>query len=139
MSGRRGFAGALALGMLAAAVPGLAPPARAQTPAAGVAPSAAAGTALAQLRDFLQSTRSARGSFTQRTLRSSGGAAQTMSGVFAFQRPGRLRGGLPDTMEVRDAFGRTSVFVFSGLERNPRLDPELFRFTAPRGADIVEQ
>jgi outer membrane lipoprotein carrier protein len=203
---------------------------QAQAPAGGAPTSgaAASGGALAQLREFLQSTRSARGSFTQRTQRGSGAAASTLSGVFAFQRPGRLRwevrkpyeqllvadgeklyfldrdlnqvtvrrltdvgtaspaallfgggaelersfelredgsrdgldwiaatprsreagfdrilvglrAGLPDTMEVRDAFGRSSVFVFSGLERNPRLDAELFRFTVPRGADVVEQ
>jgi len=202
-------------------------PVGAPAAAAAAAPGgASSGPAIAQLREFLQGTRSARGSFTQRTLRSAG-PPETASGVFAFQRPGRfrwevrkpwdqllvadgeklhfldrdlnqvtvrrlaeagaaspaallfgsgdlergfalreegardgldwvlarprsreagferiligLRGGLPETMEVLDAFGRTTVFVFSGLERNPRLDPELFRFTAPRGADIIEQ
>jgi outer membrane lipoprotein carrier protein len=50
-----------------------------------------------------------------------------------------LRAGQPEQMEVRDAFGRTTVFAFSALERNPRLEADLFRFTAPRGADVVEQ
>ena len=50
-----------------------------------------------------------------------------------------LRGGLPEAMEVRDAFGRTTFFGFSGFERNPKLEADLFRFVAPRGADIVEQ
>lgn len=221
------------LGVLALAAPWTLPGGlRAQpTAAPGAGPPAsgsgsAPGIALAQLREFLQSTRSARGSFTQRTLRSAG-PPETASGVFAFQRPGRfrwevrkpwdqllvadgeklhfldrdlnqvtvrrlaeagaaspaallfgsgdldrgfvlredgsrdgldwvlarprsreagferiligLRGGLPEAMEVLDAFGRTTLFAFAGLERNPRLDPELFRFSAPRGADIIEQ
>jgi outer membrane lipoprotein carrier protein len=221
------------LGVLALAAPWTLPGGlRAQpTAAQGAGPPAsgsgsAPGIALAQLREFLQSTRSARGSFTQRTLRSAG-PPETASGVFAFQRPGRfrwevrkpwdqllvadgeklhfldrdlnqvtvrrlaeagaaspaallfgsgdldrgfvlredgsrdgldwvlarprsreagferiligLRGGLPEAMEVLDAFGRTTLFAFAGLERNPRLDPELFRFSAPRGADIIEQ
>jgi outer membrane lipoprotein carrier protein len=50
-----------------------------------------------------------------------------------------LRAGLPESMEVRDAFGRTTVFGFSAFERNPRFEPDLFRFVVPRGADIVEQ
>ena len=50
-----------------------------------------------------------------------------------------LRGGLPEAMEVRDAFGRTTHFAFSGFERNPKLEADMFRFVAPRGADIVEQ
>ena len=50
-----------------------------------------------------------------------------------------LRGGLPEAMELRDAFGRTTVFTFSGFERNPTLEADSFRFVMPRGADIVEQ
>jgi len=40
-------------------------------------------------------------------------------------------------MELRDRFGQTTVLHFSDLERNPRLNPELFKFTPPKGADIV--
>jgi outer membrane lipoprotein carrier protein len=50
-----------------------------------------------------------------------------------------LRNALPEAMEVRDAFGRTSVFVFTGMQRNPGLPPESFRFTPPPGADVVQQ
>jgi len=49
-----------------------------------------------------------------------------------------FRGGLPEAMEVRDAFGQTTRFAFKGIERNPSLDPGLFRFTAPAGVDIVQ-
>jgi len=48
-----------------------------------------------------------------------------------------FRGGEPQAMEVRDAFGQTTRFGFSAIERNPRLDPELFRFTPPPGVDVV--
>ncbi|MFP5407368.1 MAG: outer membrane lipoprotein chaperone LolA, partial [Gammaproteobacteria bacterium] len=44
-----------------------------------------------------------------------------------------LRNGLPEAMEVRDAFARTSVFAFSDIERNPELPDTLFRFTPPPG------
>lgn len=50
-----------------------------------------------------------------------------------------LRNGLPEAMEVRDAFGRTSVFAFTNIERNPELPATLFHFTAPAGADVIEQ
>ncbi|MEI7445331.1 MAG: outer membrane lipoprotein chaperone LolA [Burkholderiales bacterium] len=49
-----------------------------------------------------------------------------------------LRGGLPEAMEVRDAFGQTTRFTFSKIERNPALDPSTFRFTAPKGVDVVQ-
>jgi outer membrane lipoprotein carrier protein len=48
-----------------------------------------------------------------------------------------FRDGLPQAMEVRDAFGQTTRFVFRGLERNPPLDPSTFRFVAPPGVDVV--
>ena len=50
-----------------------------------------------------------------------------------------FRGGLPEAMEVRDAFGRTTRFAFSAIERNPGLDPATFRFVAPQGADVIRQ
>ena len=40
-------------------------------------------------------------------------------------------------MELRDAFGQTTLLKFSGLEKNPRLAPELFRFSPPKGADVI--
>lgn len=50
-----------------------------------------------------------------------------------------FRAGLPEAMEVRDAFGRTTVFAFSGIERNPRFDADTFRFVPPKGADLIQQ
>jgi chaperone LolA len=49
-----------------------------------------------------------------------------------------FRGGLPEAMEVRDAFGQTTRFAFRAIERNPALDPAIFRFTPPRGVDVVQ-
>ena len=41
-------------------------------------------------------------------------------------------------LEIVDAFGQRSVLQFSGVEANPRLADELFRFTPPKGSDVVE-
>ena len=42
-----------------------------------------------------------------------------------------------DVMELRDRFGQTTVIRFSNVERNPKLAPELFHFTPPKGADVI--
>ena len=40
-------------------------------------------------------------------------------------------------MELNDAFGHKTVLRFSGLKRNPQLPPSQFRFTPPKGADVL--
>ncbi|MCC6302820.1 MAG: outer membrane lipoprotein chaperone LolA [Gammaproteobacteria bacterium] len=40
-------------------------------------------------------------------------------------------------MEIVDGFGQTMNIRFLGLERNPALDPNRFRFTPPAGVDVV--
>ncbi len=40
-------------------------------------------------------------------------------------------------MELSDNFGQTTELRFRALQRNPRVDPALFRFTPPKGADVV--
>lgn len=42
-----------------------------------------------------------------------------------------------ETMELVDSFGQTTVLKFTSLQRNPRLDPGLFRFSPPKGADVI--
>ena len=42
-----------------------------------------------------------------------------------------------ERMELVDAFGQTTELRFSGLRRNPRVDPALFSFSPPKGADVV--
>ena len=44
---------------------------------------------------------------------------------------------LPKRMELVDNFGQVTQLEFSGFDRNAAVDPGLFRFTPPRGADIV--
>jgi outer membrane lipoprotein carrier protein len=48
-------------------------------------------------------------------------------------------GGVPVQMEVKDAFNRVTSFTFQGVERNAKIDTEQFRFTAPKGADVIKQ
>ena len=40
-------------------------------------------------------------------------------------------------LDVLDNFGQRTMIRMSKLERNPKLSPELFRFTPPVGADVV--
>jgi outer membrane lipoprotein carrier protein len=40
-------------------------------------------------------------------------------------------------LEVLDNFGQRTMIRLSKLERNPKLNSELFRFTPPAGADVV--
>lgn len=40
-------------------------------------------------------------------------------------------------LELEDAFGQRTVITISGLEKNPRLAPEVFKFFPPRGADVI--
>jgi len=42
-----------------------------------------------------------------------------------------------EAMELRDQFGQITVIKFSTIERNAKLAPELFRFTPPKGADVI--
>lgn len=44
---------------------------------------------------------------------------------------------LPRRMVLTDAFGQTTELMFSDVRRNPTLAPETFRFTPPKGADVV--
>ncbi|MGE5170721.1 MAG: outer membrane lipoprotein chaperone LolA [Rudaea sp.] len=45
--------------------------------------------------------------------------------------------GLPRAMELTDAFGQTTTLTFDAVVRNPQLAPDLFRFSPPKGADVV--
>ena len=40
-------------------------------------------------------------------------------------------------MELHDNFGQTTLLRFSGLERNPSMGGSLFRFTPPKGVDVI--
>ena len=42
-----------------------------------------------------------------------------------------------DAMELVDQFGQTTLLRFSNLQRNPRLEAGTFRFSPPKGADLL--
>ena len=46
-------------------------------------------------------------------------------------------GNLLTRIEAEDSFGNTTQFIFTRLERNPKLDEKLFSFTPPAGADVI--
>jgi outer membrane lipoprotein carrier protein len=190
-----------------------------------VIPFAAKASAIDQLHQFLDGTKTARASFSQKVIGKNGRAGQNASGTMSFLRPGKfrweytkpysqlivgdgaklwsydkelnqvvikpmsqamgatpaallagsndlqknftlkedgasdglewlealpkttdagfervrigLKGNLPQSMEVRDNFGQTTVLQFSGFERNPALPADQFSFTPPKGADVV--
>ena len=57
-------------------------------------------------------------------------------GGFERVRMGFGRGGL-EAMEFYDSFGQITVLRFMSLTRNPTLEPSTFRFSPPKGADVV--
>ncbi|MDO6387995.1 MULTISPECIES: outer membrane lipoprotein chaperone LolA [unclassified Uliginosibacterium] len=189
------------------------------------APTLAFAAAIEQLQQFLDGSKTARASFTQKVISKTGRAGQNASGTMSFLRPGKFRweytkpynqlivadgsklwsydkelnqvvikpmsqalgatpaallagsndfqknfslredgaadglewveatprsneagfervrigmkGNLPQAMEVRDNFGQLTVLQFSAFERNPVLPADAFRFTPPKGADVV--
>jgi outer membrane lipoprotein carrier protein len=40
-------------------------------------------------------------------------------------------------MELTDHFGQTTLLRFTNIARNPRVDPDAFRFLPPKGADVL--
>ncbi|HSH97516.1 MAG: outer membrane lipoprotein chaperone LolA [Methylophilaceae bacterium] len=42
-----------------------------------------------------------------------------------------------DQMELHDSFGHVTLIEFNKLERNPKLNAQVFKFTPPSGADVV--
>jgi outer membrane lipoprotein carrier protein len=58
--------------------------------------------------------------------------------VFERIRMGFGKSGL-EAMELRDQFGQVTVISFADVERNPKLAAEVFRFTPPKGADVITE
>lgn len=50
-----------------------------------------------------------------------------------------LKEGVPVAMELRDSFGQVSLLSFTRFEKNPALPANHFRFSMPKGADILQQ
>ena len=44
-----------------------------------------------------------------------------------------------EAMELKDAFGQTTVIKFADLERNVKLSPDAFKFTPPKGAAVISE
>jgi outer membrane lipoprotein carrier protein len=42
-------------------------------------------------------------------------------------------------MELNDMFGHKTVLRFSGMQRNPKISEKLFRFTPPKGTDVLSE
>jgi outer membrane lipoprotein carrier protein len=55
---------------------------------------------------------------------------------FELVRLGLSTGGV-EAMELVDHFGQTTVLRFTGVVRNPQIDPATFRFSPPKGADVL--
>lgn len=56
--------------------------------------------------------------------------------TFARVRIG-LANDLPRLMEVQDNFGQTTTVLFTQFQPNPLLPKDAFRFTPPKGADVI--
>jgi len=50
-----------------------------------------------------------------------------------------LKNGVPEAMDLKDAFGQTSKLRFSNFQRNPTLAANFFKFEVPKGADVSAQ
>jgi outer membrane lipoprotein carrier protein len=48
-----------------------------------------------------------------------------------------FKGNELQAMELKDQFGQTTVLRFANLQRNPKVDPQSFRFDPPKGADVL--
>ena len=49
-----------------------------------------------------------------------------------------FRDGMPATLDLFDPFGQSTRLTLSNIERNPRIDPSVFEFEVPEGADVLE-
>lgn len=58
--------------------------------------------------------------------------------VFERIKLGFSKAGL-ESMELHDQFGQVTVIKFADVERNPKLPPGTFRFTPPKGADVISE
>jgi outer membrane lipoprotein carrier protein len=63
---------------------------------------------------------------------------RTQDTAFERIRLGLSKAGL-EAMELRDQFGQTTVIKFSDLQRNVKIPPENFKFTPPKGADVISE
>ena len=48
-----------------------------------------------------------------------------------------FRDGNLEAMELHDVFGNVTLLTFSNIQKNPPLKPGSFKFTVPKGADVI--
>ena len=65
-----------------------------------------------------------------------GATPKDKESTFSEIRLGFDKGGLA-ALQIADNFGQHTVIKLARLERNPKLAADLFRFTPPKGADVV--
>ena len=63
---------------------------------------------------------------------------RTQDTAFERIRLGLGKGGL-EAMELKDQFGQTTMIKFSELQRNVKIPSDSFRFTPPKGADVISE
>ena len=49
-----------------------------------------------------------------------------------------FRDGELAAMELRDALGQVTLLTFANVERNPPVNADTFKFTPPKGADVLQ-
>ena len=49
-----------------------------------------------------------------------------------------FRDGKPATLDLFDPFGQSTRLTLSAIRRNPDIDPDVFEFEVPEGADVLE-
>lgn len=49
-----------------------------------------------------------------------------------------FRNGVPATLDIFDPFGQSTRIRLENIERNPDIDPGVFEFEVPEGADVLE-
>ena len=42
-----------------------------------------------------------------------------------------------EAMELHDVFGNVTLLTFSNIQKNPPLPADAFKFTVPKGADVI--
>jgi outer membrane lipoprotein carrier protein len=50
-----------------------------------------------------------------------------------------MRGGVPGAMELQDSLGGRTTLRFPEFRANARVDAQVFRFTPPAGADVLDE
>jgi outer membrane lipoprotein carrier protein len=48
-----------------------------------------------------------------------------------------FRNGNLEAMELHDVFGNVTLLTFSNIQKNPQLPADTFKFTVPKGADVI--